>query len=285
MSQAIAFSTVADTDMNALVIAYNAAYSDYILPIQATPQTLMQIQQVSDVSFSASQVAWLDEKIIGFGFLGIRGERGWVSSIAVLPPYRRRGVGRALMFALAESAKLHGVTHLQLEVNEDNAIALTLYDGLGFRRIRRILSVGCDEPPAKVPNLHVQDTISSRLMPHYADYHSMRPNWAREAPSLRQFDYLTWTVGSQARPTAYAMGYVWGEVITFVDLGFLPGKEADLTALLGGIHHLHPNSICRMMSICEDEPAWPILAALGYEEVMAEYEMACDDVDSLLRMR
>jgi ribosomal protein S18 acetylase RimI-like enzyme len=273
MTSDLMFTTVANTDMNTLIIAYNAAYDDYFVPIQATPQTLRQIQQYSDIRFDASQVAWRDGQIVGFGFLGIRGNRAWASSIAVLPAFRQQGIGRAVMNALISSAHQYGIQHIQLEVSETNIPALALYEGLGFQRQRRVLSVGCDEPSSMPPKVQVKDCSSTRLIPNHADYHTIRPIWTREARSLQQFDYLTWYVGMSDKPSAYAMGYIWGEVVTFVDIGFLPQQDSALADLLNAIHHLHPESICRMMNVYEDEPAWPMMESLGYEEVSADYEM------------
>jgi ribosomal-protein-alanine N-acetyltransferase len=60
-----------------------------------------------------------------------------VLSIGVLDAARRRGVGRALMTAVAAAAVRRGAASLFLEVAEDNAAALALYESLGFRHVGR----------------------------------------------------------------------------------------------------------------------------------------------------
>lgn len=53
-------------------------------------------------------------------------------TVAVLPEARRRGLGAALVQAIAKSAAERGATAMNLEVAEDNAAALALYETLGF---------------------------------------------------------------------------------------------------------------------------------------------------------
>lgn len=55
-----------------------------------------------------------------------------LSAIEVVPEYRRRGLARHVMAALAEHAMDHAHT-VVLQVEEDNTAARTLYDRLGFR--------------------------------------------------------------------------------------------------------------------------------------------------------
>lgn len=55
-----------------------------------------------------------------------------VHDLAVLPEYRGRGVGRALLRAAEERARRRGCCKLTLEVQDDNRRALALYRSFGF---------------------------------------------------------------------------------------------------------------------------------------------------------
>jgi GNAT superfamily N-acetyltransferase len=55
-----------------------------------------------------------------------------IHDLAVLPPYRGRGIGRALLQAAEEHARLQGCCRLTLEVLESNAGARALYQRFGF---------------------------------------------------------------------------------------------------------------------------------------------------------
>lgn len=56
----------------------------------------------------------------------------FVSALAVLPAQRRRGLGAALLDALAKKARAGGFPRLSLHVWADNAAALAFYAAVGF---------------------------------------------------------------------------------------------------------------------------------------------------------
>jgi ribosomal protein S18 acetylase RimI-like enzyme len=55
-----------------------------------------------------------------------------IHDLAVTPPWRGRGVGRALLIAAEEHAVTQGCCKLTLEVQDDNSPALGLYRSFGF---------------------------------------------------------------------------------------------------------------------------------------------------------
>ncbi|MFP3220001.1 MAG: ribosomal protein S18-alanine N-acetyltransferase [Candidatus Marsarchaeota archaeon] len=69
----------------------------------------------------------------GFSFFGMK----WVTkahiiSLAVLPQYRRRGIGTALMRKAHEGAREYGATEIYLEVRVNNQEAIALYKKLSY---------------------------------------------------------------------------------------------------------------------------------------------------------
>lgn len=70
--------------------------------------------------------------VIGWaGLEAVCGE-GSVTNIAVLPAFRRKGVGRKLTQRLIEEAREEGLDFLMLEVRVSNTPAVALYESLGF---------------------------------------------------------------------------------------------------------------------------------------------------------
>lgn len=56
-----------------------------------------------------------------------------VLTVGVLPPFRRRGVARALMAEFLRVCRHDAVTEVALEVAADNPVAAAFYKSLGFR--------------------------------------------------------------------------------------------------------------------------------------------------------
>lgn len=75
--------------------------------------------------------------MVGYVIAQYAADEGEILNLGVAAPYRRRGLGRALVEqALAELAAL-GVTGVFLEVRESNRAARRLYEVLGFREVGR----------------------------------------------------------------------------------------------------------------------------------------------------
>ena len=61
---------------------------------------------------------------------------GAIQNVAVLPEYRRRGLGQAVVQGALQGFQRAGVKRVTLEVTSDNLTALNLYDRIGFRTFR-----------------------------------------------------------------------------------------------------------------------------------------------------
>ncbi len=71
-------------------------------------------------------------KCVGYaGFWNVSGE-GDVTNVAVLPEYRRRGVGSSLVAEMIKTAEKLKLEMLTLEVRKSNTAAQRLYEKFGF---------------------------------------------------------------------------------------------------------------------------------------------------------
>lgn len=79
-------------------------------------------------------VALKDENVVGYcGIWEIVGE-GDITNVAVLPEFRRQGIGGRLMKRMIEYGRSRGMSRLTLEVRESNTPARRLYESFGFRQ-------------------------------------------------------------------------------------------------------------------------------------------------------
>ncbi|MGN1123189.1 MAG: ribosomal protein S18-alanine N-acetyltransferase [Eubacterium sp.] len=76
-------------------------------------------------------VCELDGKAVGYMGLQIFSGEGYVTNVAVLPEYRRRGIGHALLLKCMEN----DMDFITLEVRQSNSPAINLYEKSGFERV------------------------------------------------------------------------------------------------------------------------------------------------------
>ena len=77
--------------------------------------------------------AVVDGQMIGFiaGDVKPAEKLAWIATIGVLPEYRGRGIGRALLQACEQSLD---VPHVRLNVRISNHVAIQLYQNSGYQR-------------------------------------------------------------------------------------------------------------------------------------------------------
>ena len=72
------------------------------------------------------------EAVVAYGGMLCVLDEGQITNIATHPDHRRRGLGRAVVKALLDTARTHGLVSISLEVRESNLAAIALYQRLGF---------------------------------------------------------------------------------------------------------------------------------------------------------
>lgn len=82
--------------------------------------------------FSYYLVAELEGQVIGYGGMWIIADEAHVTNIAIAPSYRGQGWGEKLVRAMKQTAVEQGAVGMTLEVRPSNAIALKLYEKMGF---------------------------------------------------------------------------------------------------------------------------------------------------------
>lgn len=86
----------------------------------------------------ASRIILVDRALkAGLLVLQVGADEAEILTLAVAPDARRQGVAKALLRAGIASLRQHDVQRVFLEVAEDNAAAIQLYDSLDFAQIGR----------------------------------------------------------------------------------------------------------------------------------------------------
>ncbi len=75
--------------------------------------------------------------MVGYGGFWCSAREAHISTIAVHPHLRRKGIGQLILMAMIEKARSLGVDHITLEVRASNLVAQSLYRKYGFQVVGR----------------------------------------------------------------------------------------------------------------------------------------------------
>ncbi|MBV8153242.1 MAG: ribosomal protein S18-alanine N-acetyltransferase [Candidatus Eremiobacteraeota bacterium] len=80
-------------------------------------------------------VGRVDEKIVAYGGIWVILEDSHITTIAVQPEFRGRGLGEQMLIHLLDEAMTRGASWITLEVRETNDVAQRLYRKYGFTNV------------------------------------------------------------------------------------------------------------------------------------------------------
>ena len=88
-----------------------------------------QLEQFPDLYLVATE----GDRIIGVVLGSHDHRKGWINRLAVLPEYRRRGIGTALASACDAAIRAHGIEIVAALIEPDNAASGVVFERLGYR--------------------------------------------------------------------------------------------------------------------------------------------------------
>ena len=97
--------------------------------------------QDADIAYALSGgcydgvTARIDGTLAGYGFMLTVADEATLANIAVLPEFRKRGIGRAMALRLLDTCRERGAAVCFLEVRQSNLAARKLYADIGFDEI------------------------------------------------------------------------------------------------------------------------------------------------------
>jgi ribosomal protein S18 acetylase RimI-like enzyme len=80
-------------------------------------------------------VAQIDHQIVGTIMGGFDGRRGMMYHLAISPPYRKQGIGSALVDELENRLRAKGCIRYYLLVTPDNQEAIRFYENRGWEQM------------------------------------------------------------------------------------------------------------------------------------------------------
>jgi ribosomal protein S18 acetylase RimI-like enzyme len=263
---------------DALAEIYNQARVDYIVPMPMNGKRMAEYVQYYDVSLEGSFVSYNNERLeTGIGMLGLRGTRGWITRLGVLPERREAHIGSYIVEAMIDYAISQGVTLMQLEVILGNTPAHRLFLKLGFEETRQLLVVR--RPPSRLktdvlyPRRTDIEEIPENEIPHLLQQRTERASWLDENASLLNTRALR---GYRIMQPTDAPAWVIFQRQPFQLAHFAFGGTQHTDSLIGIMRHIHTEYAMqdtKIENLPIDSPVWPVLQNVGYLEVFRRIEM------------
>lgn len=102
------------------------------------------------VPTSRAWVVVVDEQVVGFLLSSVVIDEAEILLLAVAPPWRRRGLGAALLDEATAGWRVDGVTTAYLDVRSDNSAAQALYRAADWYRAGQRTSYYADGTDALI---------------------------------------------------------------------------------------------------------------------------------------
>jgi ribosomal protein S18 acetylase RimI-like enzyme len=116
--------------------------------------------------FLRAFAAEVGDQVVGTTIVTKQRKVAYISTVAVHPFFRRRGVARRLLKRALEYVRNQGLKRAVLHVISTNSPAKALYVGLGFRDFEKVVLVAADvewvSPPEPVKGIEIDDFRKSQ---------------------------------------------------------------------------------------------------------------------------
>lgn len=258
-------------DEDARSRAFLSVYEDYVVPVSFDTAALRVHVSTTDVDLERSPL-WQDDagETVGLGLLGVRGKRGWIGGFGITKPYRGRRLAVPLAEDVLDRARGLGLEDVLLEVITFNPYAIRTYERTGFETTRELRYMTCAPEVAK--NAGDDPGCVEREWRDLLSAHppAAEPCWQRAPETLAHFEGLV-GLAHPGVPEAYAV--VRGVPNAVNVLALTAPDRASLGQVVGAVAARYPDAALRLANEPAASPLNPWLDAIGFEEMLRQYEM------------
>jgi GNAT superfamily N-acetyltransferase len=121
-------------------------FEGYLVPIQINDHQLQTMIRRDGVDLAESRILLKDGKPLGVALIARRGWTSRLAAMGIVAEARNIGAGSWMMEKLVAEARVRGDKEMVLEVIEQNAPAVHLYQKFGFEITRRLVGFRLENP-------------------------------------------------------------------------------------------------------------------------------------------
>jgi GNAT superfamily N-acetyltransferase len=271
MEHAVKLLPASTLELSALVELFNAGFSKYPVPMRMDERGLCEHLDANGIDLDSSRVA-VEERVVAFALIALRGAAGWVGGMGTVPSRRGRGLGERVLRAGIEAARGHGARTIWLEVIDGNLPAIGLYRKLGFEPVRELLVWSLT--PAGAASAAVQRVEPDIAHRWIAANRRSREPWQRAdetVASLRVRGSAMWGLLTERTGEihAAALAAERPDRVSVLQVAALDAQAAAaaLVAAGGGTRSV------QLANVPEDEPASIAMRELGARLIALQHEL------------
>ena len=265
------FQALDKIGMQELADCFNSAFSDYEQAIHFTTESLNYYLTASTVDLSLSFGAFCNDQLIGF-ILNSSGTYNnehvvFDAGTGIVPEHRGKRVFSELFDYTCARLKERGITKYYLEVLQSNHSAVSIYTKKGFSVCRSYSVLVASGPSGN-------DHTSVFALPYqdfkaFSTKFSVRPSFEHTASTIGQNPGLYEVL--YADNQAYCIYAKKNGAIIQLHYSELDALRMVLSALIDR----YPSSMAKNID-CDCGDVIQILEAIGFKEILKQYEMARD---------
>ncbi len=188
--------TLEGIPISVLTVCFNEAFSDYFMKFNATESYLQKRWKGAGIDFALSAGVMDDGKLVGFIVNGVRNYNGLKTAFnagtGVIPSHRGNGLTEKMYQFLAPKFSENGIQSLSLEVIQENAKAIHVYEKVGLK-ISRALNCYTGKIKVEVPST-TQDLVFKKLeTPEWETFklfYDFEPAWENRNIAIKTCEEL-----------------------------------------------------------------------------------------------
>lgn len=182
------FQSLASVSLAELTHTFNEAFSDYFVPLQLSVEAMAVKLRSESIDLRYSIGAFEGAQLKGFILHGIdtwSGRRAvYNAGTGVVPAFRGKGLTQQLYAAIVPRLKEEGMVQHQLEVIEQNAPAIRVYEKVGFTQARTLSCFRGRAEGEADPELSF-DEVTTPDFEAYRVYWNYTPTWQNDLPAVQ----------------------------------------------------------------------------------------------------
>ncbi len=270
--------TLVSTSHRDLYKAFVRAFSDYSVPLNLTPDRLLEMHRRRAARLDLSVGAFDGSELVGFtvnGFGSWRGSSaGYDAGTGVVPEARGKGLASSMMERSLQLLHEQGATRYVLEVIQTNVSAFRVYQRAGFGITRDLICWSLDEVSRPGSSGLTVETVKSLDGLALTDIHDWMPSWQNSSDSIARAaeprTILATTIGDEF--AGYAVLFDSGDLAQ-IAVAAEHRRRGVGTALLSEARRIAGRPLRIINTDAGDAETTRFLESLGATETVRQYEM------------